>query len=635
MIMKPIAECIRHSSRLPTLVCGLLLTLPVTAEEWVDAADFGLGKLPPGADATPVLRRAMEACIKEKASGLKVPAGEWHLFPQFAFEQNLAVANNDPGIRRVVFPIDGFEGFTLEADGARFVCHGPMIPISAEGTRDLTLKGFSIDWARPFSMQGTVEAVQPELNAFDLKLHPEVVYEIRGQRLIFREKPSPSPTTWKEWAPPVTDTLAWEHNLQWNMWFQGGTRHPLPGEGMLGLEPDARVEELGPHRIRIFEAAKVMPPVGAVLIVNGMMQQNRTSPAIRISGCKDVLVEDVTIHHAGGMGMVAQRSENFTIRRYKVVLPEGKDRYVTTTADATHFNGCRGHILIEDSLFENMLDDASNIHGCFVKVVKAEGNTLLCQRAHSMQLGLEIAEPGDVVRLVQSADLKPYGDATVTAVRNLNSEHFEITLDKLPEGGIRMPSGFYNISWQPSLTFRNNVVRNNRGRSILLATSGKVLVEKNRFEHPSMFGIQMEGDNDFWWESGPNRDVTIRDNHFLNTTGPVLNVALGIDPKRYPDALYHGGIVFENNLIETFHGAIMNGYAIDGLIVRNNTIRMTDFTHAYRPETASFNFASGRNIVMEGNRFTGNAEIPELDVKAGTPSAKPLMKDNQGIVLKP
>ena len=138
-----------------------MLSNAVNATELLNLADYGLNSLPPGADATPVIRRAMEDCIARKAGGLKIPAGEWHLFPHFAFEQNLAVANNDPGIRRVVFPIDGFDGFTLEADGARFVCHGSMIPISAEDTKNLTLKGFSIDWARPFSMQGTVEAAHP------------------------------------------------------------------------------------------------------------------------------------------------------------------------------------------------------------------------------------------------------------------------------------------------------------------------------------------------------------------------------------------------------------------------------------------------------------------------------------------
>ena len=617
-----------------TMLCGLLFISPAVAEEWVDAAEFGIHKLAERADATPVLRAAMEACIERKAHGLKIPTGEWHLFPDHAFEQNLAVANNDPGIKRVIFPIDGFDGFTLAAAGAKFVCHGSMIPISAENSKNVTLKGFSIDWERPFSLQGQVVAVHPEMNAFDLKLHPEVCYEMRGSRFIFREKPSPAPTTWKEWAPPVTATLAWEHNLQWNMWFQGGTRQPVPDEFLYAMEPDPRVEELAPHLIRIFESTEVMPKPGMVLIISGMLDPNRTSPAIRVSGCKDILLEDVTVHHAGGMGLIGQRSENFTLRRYQVVLPEGKDRYVTTTADATHFNGCRGDILIEDCLFENMLDDATNVHGCFVRVEKVEGNTLTCQRVHSQQRGLVIADAGDEIRFVTSADLQGYGDAKVLCVRDLNSDRFEMTVDHLPEGGIRPLSGLYNLSWQANLTFRNSIVRNHRARTMLIATSGKVLVEGNKFQNSSMAGIQMEGDNGFWWESGPTRNAVIRKNTFTNGAGAVLRMSAEVDAKLYPKANYHGGIIFEDNLIETYHGKIVEGQAIDGLIFRNNIIRMTDFAPPYLPELASFTFNSGRNILLEGNVFEGSEKVPQLDVHAGTADALPTLKNNQRIVLK-
>jgi len=621
-------------TQLCTLLGSLLLALPAWGEEWVDAADFGLNDLKPGMDATPVFRAAMEACIERKAKGLKIPPGEWHLFPGYAFEQNLAVANNDPGIKRVVFPIDGFDEFTLSAEGVKFVCHGEMIPISAENSKNITLKGFSIDWQRPFSLQGEVVAVHPETNAFDLKLHPEVCYEMRGSRFIFLEKPSPTANTWKEWAPPVTATLAWEHNLQWNMWFQKGTRQPVPDEHMFAMEPDPKVEELAPHLIRIFESTKVMPKVGMVVIVSGMLDPNRTSPAIRISGCKDILLEDVTVHHAGGMGLIGQRSENFTLRRYKVVLPEGKDRYVTTTADATHFNGCRGDILIEDSVFENMLDDATNVHGCFVRVEKVIGNMLICQRVHSQQRGLIIAEPGDEVRFVTSADLQGYGDAKVVSVRDLNSDRFEMTVDQLPEGGIKPLSGLYNLSWQANLTFRNSIVRNHRARTMLIATSGKVVVEGNKFQNSSMAGIQMEGDNGFWWESGPTRNALIRNNTFTNNAGAVLRISAEVDANKFPNAYYHGGIIFENNIIETYHGKIVEGQAIDGLIFRNNTIRLTDFAPPYLPELASFAFNSGRNIVLEGNSFVGSEKVPHLDVHAGTAEALPTMKDNQGISLK-
>jgi polygalacturonase len=150
-----------------------------------------------------------------------------------------------------------------------------------------------------------------------------------------------------------------------------------------------------------------------------------------------------------------------------------------------------------------------------------------------------------------------------------------------------------------------------------------------------MAGIQMEGDNGFWWESGPTRNALIRKNTFTNNAGAVLRMSAEVDAKLFPNARYHGGIVFEDNLIETYHGKIVEGQAIDGLIFRNNTIRITDFAPSYLPELASFAFNSGRNILLEGNTFEGTDKVPHLDVHAGTADALPTLKNNQGIVLKP
>ena len=620
----------KHFTFLPVvlLLSSLWVANPVGGAEVLDAQDFGLVDLAPGEDATPVFRRALEACRSQGASGLKIPPGTWHLYPDYAFEKTLAVANNNPGVKRIVFLLDEFSDFTLSGKDAHFVCHGQMIPISADDATDITLRGFSIDWSRPFNFQGEVVAVHPDKNAFDLKVHDEVIYELHGQRLIFREKPSRYPHAWKEWAPPTTEHMSWQHNLQWDMWFDGKTRHPIPGGHQWALEPDSRVEEIEPGRIRIFNAVHHMPQVGWVVTVKGMGDPNRTSPAIRIARSKNLLLEDVTIHHAGGMGVIMQRTEDITLRRLRVELPEGKNRMVTTTADATHFNGCKGRILIDECLFENMLDDATNIHGCFVRIDRVDGKTLTCRRIHSQQQGLIVASAGDSVRFLTSADMQSYADAKVVSTRELNFDLFEVTVDQLPEGGLKEGSALYNTTWQPELIFRKSTVRNHRARTMLIATAAKVLIEDNEFLHSSMAGIQFEGDNGFWWESGPTRNVTIRRNLFLNNAGSALRVMPQIDFQQFPEALYHGGIVFEDNIIETFHRLVIEGVAVDGLVFRNNKIRISDFTPVSDLESTSINLQTGRNILLENNTFEGD---PPLKIFSGTASAVPEVKNNRGI----
>lgn len=621
-----------HNSNLTLSILLIALAICISGRshsQTIDAKDFGLEQISTGGDCMPAFRRALQACREQGARELVIPPGTWHVYPDYGFEKTLAVANNNPGVKRIAFLLDGLEGFRLTGRNAEIICHGTLIPISADDASHLTISGLTIDWARPFNFQAEVIAIHPDQKAFDLRVHDEVVYELRGTRLVFREKPSVSPTAWKEWAPPTTELESWEHNLQWNMWFDGQTNHPIPGEHQWALQPDPRVQEVGPRTIRLFDAVHIMPKVGWVVAVKGMMQPNRTSPAIRIARSSNVTIEDVTIHHAGGMGVIMQRCENVAVDGLQVTLPQDKGRLVTTTADATHFNGCRGDITLQNCTFENMLDDATNVHGCFVRIEETVSpKTLVCRRVHSQQRGLVVAEVGDHVRLIRSDDLQPYAEAKVVSTTDINSDLFEVTLDRLPEEGIRPGSGLYNVTWQPNVTIRNCTVRNNRARTMLLATAGDVLVADCLFEHSSMAGIQFEGDNGFWWESGPVQNVLIRKNHFRNNAGAALRIWPQIDSTRFPNAMYHGGIRFEDNLIETSHRLICEGCAVDGLMFRGNTIRMTSPQPTADTRAPSFVFESGRNLRIEGNAFEGK---DPLLIHAKTKSAIPTMAGNTGI----
>ena len=612
-------------------ICFTTQAFPVCGNTIIDAGDFGLSELQPGEDATPCFREAVEACRKQNAAGLRVPAGEWNLHPDYAFEQRMAVANNDRGIKRVVFLLEDLDGFEFDASGANFVCHDEMIPISIERSNGVSLRGFSIDWAVPFYLQGKVVAVHPELNAFDLQLHPEVCYELRGNRLIFRGAPVSHPGTWRDWAPPPTERKSWEHNLQWNVWFNPETRHPMPGEHLWALNPDPKVEEVSPGVVRLFDALPQLPQTGWALVVKGMGSPNRTSPAIRLAQSKDLTLEDLSIHQSGGMGVIAQRCENITVRRLNVKLPEGKNRLVTTSADATHFNGCRGEILIEDCYFENMLDDATNVHGCFVRVEKKLGDRkVVCRLVHSQQRGLRFADSGDRVRFVNSENLQPIGDAEVIGVKVLNDDLFELEFDSIPDSApLHAKTGLYNLSWQPNLTFRRCKVRNNRGRSMLIATSGRAVVEENLFERSTLAGIQFEGDNVFWWESGPTRDVTIRNNTFRDVMGHMLRFIPHVDPSREPNARYHGGVRFADNTIETYHRRIVQGKAINGLELLRNKIVMSDYLQEPVTPEPSFHFESGERIVLDGNTWESS---PALTIRSDTPSSQPKLVNNTGII---
>lgn len=125
---------------------------------------------------------------------------------------------------------------------------------------------------------------------------------------------------------------------------------------------------------------------GLLYISKGPNKFNRYCPAVHLTDSKDILLKGVTIHHAGGMGVIGEKTENIHIDGLQVVLRKGTERILTTTADATHFCNCKGQLLIENCVFENMLDDASNIHGSYVKVCdRLDSHTLLAKIGHFQQ----------------------------------------------------------------------------------------------------------------------------------------------------------------------------------------------------------------------------------------------------------
>ena len=55
-------------------------------------------------------------------------------------------------------------------------------------------------------------------------------------------------------------------------------------------------------------------------------------------------------------------------------------RVVSCSADATHFVCCMGKLEIKNCVFENMLDDGTNIHGMYSKITERLGKNILAAR---------------------------------------------------------------------------------------------------------------------------------------------------------------------------------------------------------------------------------------------------------------
>ncbi|MDU0355582.1 right-handed parallel beta-helix repeat-containing protein [Paraglaciecola aquimarina] len=229
----------------------------------------------------------------------------------------------------------------------------------------------------------------------------------------------------------------------------------------------------------------------------------------------DVVFDNITLHHSGGMGILGENCHNVTVKN-SAVTPSGT-RYISTTADATHFVNCTGEINLINNLFENQKDDATNIHGIYAMVDSIiDDKTIEVRVQHPHQFGFRFIDQGDTLELVQGPSMITYGTNQVAQVDRISKEItrvvFEDTLDKRFAVG----DSVAEVRDYPTVLIKGNTIRRNRARGMLLNCRGKTVVEDNYFHSPGA-AILFEGDAEFWFEQGGVSDVVIRNNTFDNS----------------------------------------------------------------------------------------------------------------------
>ena len=340
---------------------------------------FG-GRSGDGSDTTPAARQALSRLKETGETQLVFPPGRYDFWPDRAAERYLFIANNDEGLKRIALPITGFDELEILGDGAQFVFHGLVLPIVIEKSARVQLRGFSIDWARPFHSEA--EVLETRANGVDLRIDDAFPYRLDYGRLVFAGEGGRVHTIGNilEWDPRKRETAP-------------------KAQDNYGIGGRYVAEAIGPQRVRLTAAfSRPHPTPGNRLV---LVDEGRHCPAIVIAGSRDISITDVTIHHAGAMGVIALRSENLRFERLRVTPPPDGTRLVSTQNDATHFVNCGGHIELIDCLFENQMDDATNVHGIYAQIsANIRADALELRLMHRQQHGAEFVAVGDRLELV-------------------------------------------------------------------------------------------------------------------------------------------------------------------------------------------------------------------------------------------
>lgn len=526
-----------------------------------------------GKDDTLAVRAALTQAKKQGAAKLVFPKGRYDFYPDKAFERYQFISNNDEGLKRIVFPLDGMKGFEIDGQGADFLFHGYLSPVTVDNCRDIVLRNFTVDYERTFHSEGKILAVT---NTYaDVEIATNYPYSVENGILKFHDgKPGKERTLYPVRGllefDPVKRETAYQARDYW-------------------LGDEVLAQDLGNRRVRLLRE-KLKGTPGNIFVFG---PNHRLVCGIAITDSRSVTVEDVTLYHCGGMGVIGQRSHDLFVRRVKVTTPPGKNRIVSLTADATHFVNCGGQVVLEDCLFELQKDDATNVHGIYVRIVERLAPAIVdVKLVHPQQFGFDFIKKGEKLELVKGPALVTYGYPVVKQVERLNKEYTRLTFkDPLPDS-VAIGDALAAIGDYAALTIRGCTIRGNRARGILLNSRGPTVVEKNVF-HTAGAAILFEGDARFWYEQAGVSDCVIRDNLFDNCNYGVWGQALiecraGIEPAYRAESRYNKNIRITGNTIRYFHPAILGFYSVQGLTFTGNTLEKTDAYPQWKPDAPRF-----------------------------------------------
>jgi hypothetical protein len=173
---------------------------------------------------------------------------------------------------------------------------------------------------------------------------------------------------------------------------------------------------------------------------------------------------------------------------------------------------------------------------------------------------------------------------------------------------VEIYDGIENISWQPTAVIENNVIRNNRARSMILKTRKKVVVRNNHLSS-QMASFRITGDLGLWNESSPSNDLLIENNVIENCVygGNGAQAVFLIDPqyvdKKNFEGKYSKNITIRNNIIKTFDSSILVAMSVDGLTFENNQIIQTDTFKPIFPNSKNIQIINCNDVTIKNNKL--------------------------------
>lgn len=486
----------------------------------------------------------------EKPIDIRFAAGEFDFWPDNAMKLKLHISNDndDPYTPKAIALLaDGVRHMRVTGDHSDIYVHGKMIQTMFDHAEDIELSGLAFDYRRPTVSEFTV--VEVAADHADVEVCRDSKYVIEDGRLAWLGD------GWRSDGGAAQEYDPTDNRLR----GLGFGDNPLGGI--------TKVEELGSCKLRLFFESNPGLVKGHVLQFREVF---RDCSGGLVNRCKNITWRDCAYHFMHGLGIVSQFSENLTFDHVVFAPRAGSGRIHAGWADLLHFSGCRGAIQVLDCQMSGTQDDPINVHGTHLRVVgRPEANKILVRFMHPQTYGIEAFTAGDEIEFVSHTTLRAYAANVVKQVEPRNDKDIILTLENDAPANIAPNDVIENVTWTPEVVVRGCTVSVDSCRGFLLATRRPIVIENNTFTKTSMSAILIADDANFWFESGPVRDVAIHNNRFIKCAEPVIRIAPENLTAR-PNEPVHENIKIIGNDFDLLGGSAIAAKSVKGLTITDN-----------------------------------------------------------------
>lgn len=452
----------------------------------------------------------------------------------------------------VGFFLHNISNLTIDGGGSTFVIDGKMTNMIISECENIIIKNLQIKTDNPNVHKLTVK--KSTLFKVDFELEKSSKYKSvngefewygNGYTLGFREN---------------------QNNAFWTGTILPSNKNKLSRTAHPFIMGASKIKELAPNIFRVSYLFHKPFKIGQTFYV---FDAHRSDVGIFVEKSKNIILNNVEQNFNYSLAYVAQDCDTLNIESCSFAPENDSELELASLADFIQICMCRGKVTIKNCDFDGSADDALNVHGIHFGISDIRGNQITVSFMHKQSWGFNPLHGGDLIAFINPDTMLTEGENQIVKSEMIDDKNILLTLEN-PVNKSFKDFVIEDLDRCPELIFKNNSLNRIITRGILYTSRGKAEIENNHFISNTMSAILLSDDAKSWYESGPCKDVTIKDNVFEASFGtPIL-----IKPEnRRREGFIHSNINIIGNDFKKYRGTCIKIKSTENVKIKNNKFR--------------------------------------------------------------